>query len=343
MDDQEQPPLFTFGVIADIQYADIDDGYNFTGSRRRYYRSSLQLLGNARRSWADSAVVPRFVLQLGDIIDGFNKGRGASDRALDTVLRAFGPGPAEVHHVWGNHEFYNFRRRTLLSSRLNSTPPCTDAEPGSDRAGSDIYAYRFSPFPGFSFVVLDAYDVSLLGREESSDEYKAAMDVMRQHNSNEDLNRPPVAEGLERRFAMFNGGFSKDQLDWLENVLSSADEKKERVTIVSHLPVHPRSTDPICLAWNFDELLAIIKSHSSVVCFMAGHDHDGGYCQDKDTGVHHLTLEGVIETPPDSDAFGTVSVYEDRMVLKGKGRMADRVFLFENHRSEVMSPLSSGL
>lgn len=32
---------------------------------------------------------------------------------------------------------------------------------------------------------------------------------------------------------MFNGGFSKDQLDWLDSLLSSADEKQEKVTIVS--------------------------------------------------------------------------------------------------------------
>lgn len=104
-----------------------------------------------------------------------------------------------------------------------------------------------------------------------------------------------------------------------------------------HLPVHPDSTDPICLAWNFDDVLAIIRSHSSVVCFMAGHDHDGGYHQDKETGVHHLTFEGVIETPPDSNAFGTVSVYEDRMVLKGSGRTSDRALLFPSdagHKAE---------
>lgn len=95
-----------------------------------------------------------------------------------------------------------------------------------------------------------------------------------------------------------------------------------------HLPVHPCSTTPICLAWNFDEVLAVIRSHSSVVCFMAGHDHDGGYCCDKETGVHHLTLEGVIETPPNSNAFGVVSVYKDRMVLKGSGRVTDNVLLF---------------
>lgn len=32
---------------------------------------------------------------------------------------------------------------------------------------------------------------------------------------------------------MFNGGFSKLQLDWLDAVLTAADEKKEKVTIVS--------------------------------------------------------------------------------------------------------------
>lgn len=96
-----------------------------------------------------------------------------------------------------------------------------------------------------------------------------------------------------------------------------------------HLPVHPSSTDPICLLWNFDEVLALIRSHSSVVCFMAGHDHDGGYHLDQDTGVHHVTVEGVIETPPDSDAFGLVCVYEDRMELKGSGRVEDRVLFFQ--------------
>ncbi|KAM4525385.1 manganese-dependent ADP-ribose/CDP-alcohol diphosphatase [Odontesthes bonariensis] len=321
----QQTPLFTFGVISDIQYADIDDGYNYTRTKKRYYRSSLQLLKNAQKTWSQSAVKPDFILQLGDIIDGFNKSHDASERALDTVMREFSSSPVKVHHVWGNHEFYNFSRSALLRSGLNSSgaPAC-----------SDVYAYQFSPFPGFTFVVLDAYDVSLLGREESSEQYKDAMNMIKLHNKNDDLNCPPASEDLGR-FAMFNGGFSKNQLDWLDSVLSAADEKHDRVTIVSHLPIHPDSTDSICLAWNFSELLAIISSHSSVVCYMAGHTHTGGYCQDKDTGVHHLTLDGVIETPPDSDAFGTVSVYSDRMVLKGNGRVEDRVFLFSRCQQDA--------
>lgn len=102
-----------------------------------------------------------------------------------------------------------------------------------------------------------------------------------------------------------------------------------------HLPIHPDCTDTICLAWNFEELLAVIRSHTSVVCYMAGHAHNGGYCQDEDTGVHHLTVDGVIETPPDSNAFATVSVYGDRMELKGYGSITDRVFLFPSRQKDT--------
>lgn len=191
----QPPPLFTFGVIADIQYADLDDGMNYSRTSRRFYRSSLRLLRNAQRSWLQSAVRPEFILQLGDVIDGFNKDHGASERALERVLAEFSCSPMQVHHVWGNHELYNFRRSALLRSRLNSSLPSDSSSTGAP-AGGEIYAYHFSPFPGFTFVVLDAYDVSLLGREESSSEYQSAMNVIRQHNGNDNLNCPPGGYGV---------------------------------------------------------------------------------------------------------------------------------------------------
>lgn len=179
-------PLFTFGVIADIQYADIDDGYNFLRTHRRYYRSSIELLRNALETWSKAAVKPGFIVQLGDVIDGFNQPLAASDRALKVVLKELGSASADVHHVWGNHELYNFSRDCLLNSELNSSPP------GSHNgAGSQVYAYHFSPYPGFTFIVLDAYDVAVLGREESSQEYQEALTLLRHHNKNEDLNTPP--------------------------------------------------------------------------------------------------------------------------------------------------------
>lgn len=101
-----------------------------------------------------------------------------------------------------------------------------------------------------------------------------------------------------------------------------------------HLPVHPGSTHPMCLVWNFSKVLDIISAHRSVVCFLAGHEHDGRYYLDKDTGVHHVTFEAVIETPPNSNAFGIVYVFKDRMVLKGSGRVADRVLHFPGYQGD---------
>lgn len=184
MVDAPPQPLFTFGVIADIQYADIDDGYNFQRTNRRYYRSSIELLRNALDSWSKAAVRPGFILQLGDLIDGQNKPLAASDRAVDAVLGELRS--VDVHHVWGNHEFYNFSRDWLLGSKLNSTPQGSQKE-----VGSDVYAYHFSPYPGFTFIVLDAYDVALLGREESSPGYREAHTLLRRFNKNDNLNCPP--------------------------------------------------------------------------------------------------------------------------------------------------------
>lgn len=95
----------------------------------------------------------------------------------------------------------------------------------------------------------------------------------------------------------------------------------------AHVPLHPLASNGVCLAWNYEAALSVIYAHRCVVCVLAGHLHDGAYCLDCH-GVHHLTLEGVIETPPDSNAFATVYVYEDKMVLKGRGRIPDRVMHF---------------
>lgn len=116
--------LFSFGCITDVQHADVPDGASF-GGIPRFYRSSLSgeketveneyvglerlcsrlatgcltllqlnnppspfhpALRRAVDDWL--AQPPRFVVQLGDIIDG--KAVGHSERALRAVLREFG-------------------------------------------------------------------------------------------------------------------------------------------------------------------------------------------------------------------------------------------------------------
>ncbi|XP_039239994.1 manganese-dependent ADP-ribose/CDP-alcohol diphosphatase isoform X1 [Pipra filicauda] len=278
----EAVPRVAFGVIADIQFADADDGHDFGGSRRRYYRHSLRLLRDAVRAWAAESPPIDFVLQLGDSIDGLNARRGEAEGALRQVLEALGRLPVPVHHAWGNHEFYNFSRTRLAQSGLCSRPAGGAAGPPDGLC----QAYHCSPAARLRLVVLDAYDLSVLGRDPDSPRYEESLRLLREKNTNEDLNSP-----------------------------------------AGHLPIHPDASDRVCLAWNYEAALSVIHSHRCVVCVLAGHLHDGGYCLDSH-GVHHLTLEGVIETPPESNAFGTIYVYEDKMILKGRGRIADRVMQF---------------
>ncbi|XP_006277831.1 manganese-dependent ADP-ribose/CDP-alcohol diphosphatase [Alligator mississippiensis] len=315
-------PRFCFGVIADVQYADVEDGYNFGRTARRYYRRGLGRVRSAVRAWNGERGRLACVLQLGDLIDGLNAQRGASEPALRAVLGELGHLRAPVHHAWGNHDLYNFSREYLLRSELNSAP---GGAPGPGAEADACYAYHFSPAAGFRFVMLDAYDLSVLGWDKYSQKYQHSLKLLKEKNPNEDLNS---SLGLdEPQFVKFNGGFSQLQLDWFNEVLTASDKNREKVLVMGHLPIHPGSTNNVCLAWNYKDALSIIHSHQCVVCFLAGHLHDGGYCLDSH-GVHHLTVEGIIETPPQSHAFGTIYVYEDRMILKGKGRIPDKVMYY---------------
>ncbi|XP_062976478.1 manganese-dependent ADP-ribose/CDP-alcohol diphosphatase [Elgaria multicarinata webbii] len=328
-------PLFSFGVIADIQYADLEDGYDFQKIRRRYYKHSLCHLQNAVEDWNGTQV--QFVLQLGDIIDGFNAQHKMSESALERVMEEFKKLRVPVHHIWGNHEFYNFNRDYLAQSVLNTknlqdhtllSNSNRDQSSIGDTPAENYYAYQFCPMSKFRFILLDAYDLSILGRDTSTKKYQDSLHLLQEKNKNENLNSP--IDLVERQFVQFNGGFSQDQLDWLDEVLTYADSNQERVVIVGHLPIHPNSSNDICLAWNYKDALTVIHSHKSVVCFLAGHLHRGGYCLDSH-GVHHLTLEGIIETPPESQAFGSIYVYNDRMVLKGRGRVPDREMYYRDN------------
>ncbi|KAG0464184.1 hypothetical protein HPP92_020253, partial [Vanilla planifolia] len=50
LDANTKQPLFSFGVITDIQYADIPDGFSFFGVPR-FYRHSFQVLQRAVCKW----------------------------------------------------------------------------------------------------------------------------------------------------------------------------------------------------------------------------------------------------------------------------------------------------
>lgn len=314
---QGREPLFSFGLISDVQHADIPDGRSFLGVPR-YYRHSILVLQRAVKNWNDLQQ-HKFVINFGDIVDGYCP----KDQSFDTVKKVvneFEMFKGPVYHMIGNHCLYNLPRSKLLPLLKIQSPE------------GHAY-YDFSPVPGYRFVVLDGYDVSAIGWPQDHPRTLEALKFLRQHNPNADKNSPIGLEGLERRFLMFNGAVGKEQMEWLNGVLQEATELKQKVVVCCHLPLDPGASTEAALLWNYDEVMDLIHRYNCVKVCLAGHDHKGGYSIDSH-GVHHRVLEAALECPPGTDAFGYVNVYDDRISLVGIGKM-ESVDMYFNPQADL--------
>ncbi|KAJ7297388.1 hypothetical protein O6H91_03G031600 [Diphasiastrum complanatum] len=309
-----EAPIFSFGVITDVQYADIADGQSFRGVPR-YYRHSLQVLRRAVNHWNQKRLV-NFAVQLGDIVDGFCP-KEESLPAVMKVLSEFNSLQCgTVYHILGNHCLYNLPRNQL--NKLLKFPSWPNAHS----------YYDFTPSPNFRFVILDGYDVSAIGWPEEHAHRKAAIELLKQKNPNSDKNSPDGLIGEECRFVKFNGGVGEDQLIWLNQVLKDAVACRQKVIVCCHIPLHPGATSPNALLWNYNEVLDVIHQHNCVIACLAGHDHTGGYVIDSH-GIHHRVLEAVLECPPGTNAFGHIDVFHDKLSLIGNDRMASVDMAFD--------------
>lgn len=305
-------PLASFGVISDVQYADIADGSSFLGVPR-YYRNSLLVLQRAVQKWNEEKV--NFVINFGDIVDGFCP-KDQSLSAVKNIVNEFCLFDGPVYHMIGNHCLYNLPRERLL--------------PMLNIPSRDLHAYYdFSPVPGYRFVVLDGYDISAIGWPKDHPKTVKAVDFLWERNPNSDKNSPNGLLGQDRRFLMFNGAVGKDQMEWLDGVLQDATSSNQKVVICSHLPLDPHASSNEALLWNYNEVMDLIHRYDCVkVCF-AGHDHKGGYSVDS-CGVHHRILEAALECPPGTNAFGRIDLYPNGLVLSGSDRLKSQEMVYRS-------------
>ena len=87
---QNRKPLFSFGVIADVQYADKEP------AGTRYYRLSVSKLKNALNAFRLDSV--DFVITLGDLID-------QDIRSYNPLLNIMDSSGLKFYHVSGNHDY----------------------------------------------------------------------------------------------------------------------------------------------------------------------------------------------------------------------------------------------
>jgi manganese-dependent ADP-ribose/CDP-alcohol diphosphatase len=94
-----QPPqtaqLPVFAVLADIQYGDKDT------EGARHYRTALHKLEECVGDLAQRDLA--YVVQLGDLVEGYEKDLAKSASDFDVVLRVLDRQKAPVYHVLGNH------------------------------------------------------------------------------------------------------------------------------------------------------------------------------------------------------------------------------------------------
>ncbi|KAL9970285.1 hypothetical protein ACROYT_G022637 [Oculina patagonica] len=332
----ERDILFSFGLITDIQYADINDRRNSSNTKWRRYRNALPCLQEAVAHWNGSKYSPSFIVQLGDIIDEHNSSkvdendskRNFSKEALDAVINEFSELPYEIPvlHNLGNHEHYNFSREELARSVLHPFNSCRSASylskhqshPTVNEEETRPFYFSFTPHPKFCFVYLDSYDISLLGVDKSSPRYKRAIEIVCKYNTNEDLESTEGLNGLERRFVDINGAIGTAQLSWLNTVLKQAQENGQKAVVFSHVPIHPGNRDPMDLLWNYQDVLEVLWQCRCVVACFHGHCHESDYTVDKN-GIHHYVFDAVIEAPLYSNAFATLHVKDDSIVIEGFG------------------------
>jgi len=308
-------PALRFGAIADVQFADVDDAWNFKGTQRRGYRGALECLRRAIDDW-DSGPELSFVADLGDIIDQQCEAIGDSYRALNMVLAEYARLRTKVEHMVGNHELYNFSRRECAELIPNITP----------------WFRSWQPVQGWRMIVLDPYDLNAIERD-GGQAVEDGLDYLSQHNPN-DLRAPRGSvdlskglNGLQHRFLPMGGAFKHEQLSWLRDELRAAEESQERVIVLTHLPVLPEATVPGGLTWNFDAVLEVLRGPhpGTVALVLAGHFHCGAYALDFASGTHHVTLPSPLHAHADDlRAHCVVEAFEDRVEIMGRGLVPSR-------------------
>ncbi|GAB3268437.1 metallophosphoesterase [Larkinella harenae] len=137
-------PLFTFGIMTDVQYCDCDN------AGTRHYRSSLRKLREAVKVFNQNNV--DFVMHLGDFIDH-------DFQSYDTLNALVSQLESPLFQVLGNHDF------SVRPEELKKVPKTLRMK---GRYYSMVRAR-------WRFIVLDGNDRSVYGQEKTSEEYELAV------------------------------------------------------------------------------------------------------------------------------------------------------------------------
>ncbi len=206
----------------------------------RFYGESAKKLATCVEDLNAQALA--FTIHLGDFID-------AHASCLDRLLPIYERLSMPHYQVLGNHDFH-------VEPEIKGSIP--------ERLGLTARYYDFDR-AGVRFVVLDGGDLSLYAHLEGSEGHARAAAKL---------------AGLEAAGApnaqAWNGGVGPEQLQWLAMTLADAKAAGEKAIVFCHFPVYPPGEHNL---WNDTEVVEILEGSGSVVAYINGHNHAGGYAE----------------------------------------------------------------
>ncbi len=152
----KEKPFFSFGIIADIQYADIDPAGN------RFYRNSIDKLKDAVSALKADSV--DFLINLGDMID-------KDFASFKPVMEIISSSAIKTHNIAGNHDY-------SIDPRYKKMIPFISYQE------SEYYSFIYQKF---RFILLDGNDISTY-KSENKESIKEGENLIAQVKTSGDIN-----------------------------------------------------------------------------------------------------------------------------------------------------------
>ncbi|EKU90028.1 glycoside hydrolase family 2 TIM barrel-domain containing protein [Bacteroides oleiciplenus] len=253
----------------------------------RFYRQALQKLDTCINYFNQQNV--QFTINLGDIIDRKN-----SD--LKMIMSSLAHLNNKIYHITGNHDYKEVTDNSVLYRQL-SMP-------------SEYYSFKKQ---NWVFIMLNTNEVSAYANVTGTEKEQELAEMLEQ-----------IKQTEGKQAYRWNGGISRKQMKWLDDLLGKCERNHNNVLIFTHHPLYPQGE---FTALNNIEILNTISKYPCVKAVFSGHHHAGAFGYYK--GIPMITQEGMIETET-QNAYSTVEITRDSILVKGRGRVPSRSFKYSH-------------
>jgi 3',5'-cyclic AMP phosphodiesterase CpdA len=120
----------------------------------------------------------------------------------------------------------------------------------------------------------------------------------------------------------WQGGVGDEQREWLAEELDAAEAAGETALVFAHHPLLAEASEARFVVRDHEETLAVLEASTAAALWMNGHVHRGGYAVRR--GIHHVTVEGVVEAPTDENAWAVVELRPGELDIVGHGTVSSR-------------------